>query len=202
MLRGACQSSGNIVGRTQLREIFESLRKQAAKYRYWEASEYWDQAVPSKNWLHSTSGDSPEAGAPHGASHGVHTGQSPTNSETTPKGSIKTELLQEAMKHVPKYGWSDATLQVAASELGLSFAVLGALPRGPGHLIDYFHAICNDELEKQLFENRGSSSDTESWTTMDRLEYGACARLQMVLPYIGRLPLTTVNCSIFSNIII
>jgi len=199
MLRGACQSSGHIVGRTQLREVFESLRKQAAKDRYWEASEYWEQAVPSKTWLHSTSGDSPEA---DGRSHGVHTEQFPTNSATTPKASIKTELLQEAMKHVPKYGWSDATLQVAASELGLSFAVLGALPRGPGHLIDYFHARCNNKLEKQLYANRGCSSDTESWTTMDRLEYGACARLQMVLPYIGRLPLTTVNCSIFSNIII
>lgn len=196
MLRGACQS--NYVGRTQLRELFESLRNQVAKERYWEASEYWDQAVPSKNWLHSTSGDSLEAR--HGASPGVHTEQCPTKSQTTPNGSIKTKLLQEAMKHVPKYGWSDATLQVAASELGLSFAVLGALPRGPGHLIDYFHSLCNDELEKQfLCESGGSSSDSESWTTMERLEYGARARLEMVLPYIGRLPLLTVNCSVYSK---
>lgn len=191
MLRAA-QNSGPIVGRTPLREILESFRTHAANDLFTVrngASADRDQALPSsRHWVHTTKSDNEPGTHPGGASHSTHRWeQSTANSESRTNGSIKIKLLEEAMNHVPNYGWSDVTLQIAATDLGLSFAVLGALPRGPGHLIDFFHAKCNDELENRLCEKfKDYRSDTDPVTGMDRVAYGARCRLEMVLPYIGK----------------
>ena len=62
----------------------------------------------------------------------------------------RTQILNEALKLVPEYGWSGAALSEAAASLGLSGVMEEGemFPRGPGNLVDHFEQQCNQSLNE------------------------------------------------------
>jgi len=96
---------------------------------------------------------------------------------------IMDQLCDKALEYVPKYGWSKRSLRKAAEELGLSKAIVGSLTRGPAELVEYFHAVCNQELVEILSKRCEESEDIPDLREM--LVFGLRTRLSMILPYKG-----------------
>lgn len=90
---------------------------------------------------HASSPHAPRPNSPHmgtAASRAYTTGSSSQGHEddgssTASTSSTDTELsdqlLDAALKHVPRLGWSRAALSAAATDLGLSPAATGVMPR-------------------------------------------------------------------------
>lgn len=101
---------------------------------------------------------------------------------TTSDNGLQEGVLEEALRQVPRLGWTRAALESAAEKLQLSQAVVGSFPRAAGNLIEYFNGKCNHELEN-LF--RESCDTMAAMTAQERIAHGLRQRLAMVQPYIG-----------------
>ena len=65
---------------------------------------------------------------------------------------MKRQILDSALEFVPEHGWTDLALQKGAEAQGLSSAIEGLFPRGPGDLVLHFIEECNGKLAEQLLE--------------------------------------------------
>ena len=65
---------------------------------------------------------------------------------------MKRQILNSALEYVPEHGWTDVALQKGAEAQGLSSAIEGLFPRGPGDLVLHFIEECNAKLAEQLLE--------------------------------------------------
>ena len=65
---------------------------------------------------------------------------------------MKRQILDSALEFVPEHGWTDLALQKGAEAQGLSSAIDGLFPRGPGDLVLHFIEECNGKLAEQLLE--------------------------------------------------
>lgn len=63
---------------------------------------------------------------------------------------LQQHLLDSALQHVKRLGWTRSSLDAAAAELQLSPAVVGMFPRGPSQLVEHFIAQQNAELDREL----------------------------------------------------
>lgn len=63
---------------------------------------------------------------------------------------LQQQLLDSAMQHVKRLGWTRSSLAAAAADLQLSPAVVGMFPRGPSQLVEHFIAQQNAELDREL----------------------------------------------------
>lgn len=63
---------------------------------------------------------------------------------------FKVRLLEQAMTHVPRVGWSEEALVAAARELGMSPAAAGVCRRGPFELVDHFSTKCDLQLRERI----------------------------------------------------
>ncbi|CAI5493846.1 unnamed protein product [Closterium sp. Naga37s-1] len=63
---------------------------------------------------------------------------------------VKAAVLQAALTHVPTLGWSSAALIAGARDNGLSPSVLGMLPRGEAHLVEFFMDRCRKQFEAEF----------------------------------------------------
>lgn len=113
--------------------------------------------------------------------------QGPNSGDTASASStmdidMMDQLCDKALEYVPTYGWSKRSLNKAAEELGLSPAIVGSLTRGPAELVEYFHAVCNQELVDILSKKCEETDDLR-----EMLVFGLKTRLSMVLPYKGWL---------------
>ncbi|CAI7889721.1 unnamed protein product [Closterium sp. NIES-53] len=64
--------------------------------------------------------------------------------------AVKAAVLQAALTHVPTLGWSSAALIAGARDNGLSPSVLGMLPRGEAHLVEFFMDRCRRQFEAEF----------------------------------------------------
>ena len=89
-------------------------------------------------------------------------------------------LLTAAMKHVAGggpggpgggggggrggdgLGWTEASLQAAAADLGYSPAVVGQLPRGKGSLVEHFVEECDSRLSVMISARHDDLADMSS----------------------------------------
>lgn len=65
---------------------------------------------------------------------------------------MKRQILNSALEFVPEHGWTDLAIQKGAEVEGLSSAIEGLFPRGPGDLVLHFVEECNAKLAEQLLE--------------------------------------------------
>ena len=65
---------------------------------------------------------------------------------------LKKQILDTALSYVPEHGWSHQALKCGAEAEGLSSAVEGLFPNGPGDLVLHFIEDCNSRLAEQLLE--------------------------------------------------
>lgn len=98
-----------------------------------------------------------------------------------------TTVLEAALVHVPKHGWSVGAIREGAASLSLSPAIAASFKRGEVELVEYFVRKCNAALAKQLDAERetvlASMGDTEA-----RLAYALNERLKMVQPFARSWP--------------
>lgn len=113
------------------------------------------------------------------SSQGPNSGDTASASSTMDT-DVMDQLCDKALEYVPTYGWSKRSLNKAAEELGLSPAIVGSLTRGPAELVEYFHAVCNQELVEILSKKCEETDDLR-----EMLVFGLKTRLSMVLPYKG-----------------
>lgn len=92
---------------------------------------------------------------------------------TTTENDPRLRLLMAALPNVPFDGWSDATLQAAAADAGLSDAVARALfPRGGVDLALAYHAIGDDDMVERL-----AATDIAALRFRDRIATAVRLRL-------------------------
>ncbi|CAK0746843.1 hypothetical protein CVIRNUC_001722 [Coccomyxa viridis] len=98
---------------------------------------------------------------------------------------MRLRLLESALKHVAKLGWSGAALQAGANDLGLSRAAAGVVPNGAAGLVEYFVNNCNQRLVDHL-EDR--ADELGSMRTPQRVRLALQARLEMLIPVMDTWP--------------
>lgn len=96
---------------------------------------------------------------------------------------VQHQLLDLALhQYVKSLGWSRASLEAAATDLGLSPAIVGSLPRSPeGSLVEYFNTTCTQKLKQLLVEEE---KEDQAVTATATLSFGIQKRLEMIVPYI------------------
>jgi ubiquinone biosynthesis protein COQ9 len=92
---------------------------------------------------------------------------------------MKEALLSEALRLVPKHGWTRLTLQEAARALNLPPTAHG-LVRGEVDLVAFFIEQSNASLAAAV-----DVSDDLNLTMREKVHSAAKARLQMVVPFEG-----------------
>lgn len=61
---------------------------------------------------------------------------------------LQQQLLDSALQHVNRLGWTRSSLSAAATGMQLSPASVGMFPRGPSQLVEHFIAQKNAELDR------------------------------------------------------
>lgn len=55
-------------------------------------------------------------------------------------------ILSAALRYVPDHGWSQKSIQLALTSLGIPHSSHTLFTRGPDNLIEHFEVTCNDSL--------------------------------------------------------
>jgi len=107
---------------------------------------------------------------------------------------MKRQILGSALEFVPEHGWTDLALQKGAEAQGLSSAIEGLFPRGPGDLVLHFIEECNGKLAEQLLEESKINNelpgapDIPKRSTTSFIQEAIILRLNMLQPYIHTWP--------------
>jgi ubiquinone biosynthesis protein COQ9 len=89
---------------------------------------------------------------------------------------LKSRLLEAAKPHVPFDGWSEATLRLAAEELGITPALVAAVcPRGAVDLALAYHEAGDTAMVAAL-----EAADLPAMRFRDRVAFAVRARLEAV----------------------
>ena len=104
------------------------------------------------------------------------------DTETT---DMQRELCAAALPHVQKLGWSQGALLAGASDLGLSPAIIGILPRKESNLVEYLIQQQNQKLVDELGQLQ---VDLLAMWTPQRIAAAVHLRLEMLVPYINSWP--------------
>ena len=59
-------------------------------------------------------------------------------------------ILSAALRYVPDHGWSQKSIQLALTSLGMPHSSHTLFTRGPDNLIEHFEVTCNDSLLKYM----------------------------------------------------
>lgn len=146
--------------------------------------------LPASLCTHSSPNPSPHV--PPAGSAGPDSHENPEQSEGTQETSEdqrterldeKTQVLQAALSHVPKLGWSEAAMVAGARDVGLSPAIVGAFPRKEAALVEFFMDEC---LQKFLDTIKDQEEEIASMVLQDRIVKLVRIRLEMQAPYITR----------------
>ena len=113
--------------------------------------------APAVQWR-DAAGRSAAAAAAAGGGRGCSAAAAAEPSARTGSSSSSSDphqrLLDAALPHVHKRGWSEAALRAGARDLGLSPAAAGLLG-SEAEFVQAFVARCNEQLEAQLAGMRG-----------------------------------------------
>ena len=96
----------------------------------------------------------------------------------------KFEILEGALSHVNNHGWSETSLRMAISELGLSEACLSLFPLGGVEIALHYDQSLNDQLEDMMAQQQddrlpGSDPPPIAHFLKDAIK----TRLELQLPY-------------------
>lgn len=94
--------------------------------------------------------------------------------------SVREDILTNAMKHVPTYGWKDECLAKATVELGLPPLSHRIVERGAPELVQYF---LNKKADKVANEMQKEQAQTEDAYSPDNLCRGIELHIDYLLPY-------------------
>uniref|UniRef100_A0A336LME5 Ubiquinone biosynthesis protein n=1 Tax=Culicoides sonorensis TaxID=179676 RepID=A0A336LME5_CULSO len=122
--------------------------------------------------------------------------EKPKENETEPL-AIKVKILEAALSHVPKHGWSKKALSSGAEDVGLPSISHGMFPRGGVEIIEYFNAQCNTELIEYL---KKASAENSNNSPTEFIAKAVQFRLRMIVPYKDLWPQALALMSVPSNV--
>lgn len=97
----------------------------------------------------------------------------------------QTRVLEAALGHVPKLGWTEAAMVSGARDLGISPSIVGAFPRKEAALVEFFMDDCLQRLVDGI-ESR--KEELSNMVLHDRIVKLIRIRLEMQVPYISKWP--------------
>eukprot|EP01006_Ploeotia_vitrea_P041717 TRINITY_DN66564_c13_g5_i1.p1 TRINITY_DN66564_c13_g5~~TRINITY_DN66564_c13_g5_i1.p1 ORF type:complete len:339 (-),score=140.45 TRINITY_DN66564_c13_g5_i1:43-1059(-) len=109
-----------------------------------------------------------------------HEQQEEVEREEEEELELREAVLRKSLELVGAHGWTEATIDKAVAELGLSPASAGVLQRGPVEVVEYFIRDCNDRLSAKL---RDSADIMRNMRTVDKLKTAIRIRLDMQSKY-------------------
>ncbi|XP_068648539.1 uncharacterized protein [Aristolochia californica] len=97
----------------------------------------------------------------------------------------QARLLQAALRHVLKLGWTEEALIAGARDIGVSPAIVGSFPRKEAILVEYFMDEC---LQRLIDKVDSGDLPLTNLILSDRLAKLIRVRLEMQAPYISKWP--------------
>ncbi|GAX79739.1 hypothetical protein CEUSTIGMA_g7180.t1 [Chlamydomonas eustigma] len=110
----------------------------------------------------------------------------PSTSNREDTSDLRLALLNSALGHVKRCGWSQAALEAAAAELNISPASTGLIKRREAELVEHAMKLWNHQFETEL--ERRNADIMGMKETRHRLATALRMRLEMVHPYIDTWP--------------
>ncbi|KAF8061102.1 coq9 [Scenedesmus sp. PABB004] len=98
---------------------------------------------------------------------------------------VRAALLEAALPHVQREGWTAAALRAGARDLGLSPAAAGVLPRGPADLVLHVIAANNAALAAEL---AASAPQLAALPVRARVAAAVRRRLELNAPFAEAWP--------------
>ncbi|KAK9099566.1 hypothetical protein Syun_026611 [Stephania yunnanensis] len=96
----------------------------------------------------------------------------------------QARVLQAALRHVVRLGWSEAAMVLGAKDVGVSPSIVGSFQRKEAALVEYFM----DDCLKRLIELIDSDDELANLLQSDRIAKLVRIRLEMQAPYISKWP--------------
>ncbi|PIA49328.1 hypothetical protein AQUCO_01300278v1 [Aquilegia coerulea] len=96
----------------------------------------------------------------------------------------QTHVLEAALRHVVRLGWSDAAMIAGAKEAGVSPAIIGSFPRKEAALVEFFM----DDCLQRLIDRIDAERDLKNRIHSERIAKLTRIRLEMQAPYITKWP--------------
>ncbi|GAM22978.1 hypothetical protein SAMD00019534_061530, partial [Acytostelium subglobosum LB1] len=94
---------------------------------------------------------------------------------------LRQVVLDRAMQYVPLYGWSEAAIAKACTDLGYAPTMHGLFENGGYDLAFHFVNRCNKQLKEKL-----SGDVLATLTQRERVKMVIKVRLSMITPYLNR----------------
>jgi ubiquinone biosynthesis protein COQ9 len=99
---------------------------------------------------------------------------------------LRLEILDAALKHVPKLGWTVEALAAGAEDAGLPPVSHGIVERGAIELVEHFSTTATSEVVESAGKYFNELEEHIGMT--DRIKYVTRKRLEAVTPYAGTWP--------------
>lgn len=96
----------------------------------------------------------------------------------------QTHVLQAALRHVVRLGWSEEALIAGAKEAAISPAIIGSFPRKEATLVEFFM----DDCLQRLIDIIDGNEDLKNRLHSERISKLVRTRLEMQAPYISKWP--------------
>ena len=100
---------------------------------------------------------------------------------------LKVSVLESALGHVPRHGWSSKALCAGAEEQQLSGSAIGMFDRGAIELVEFFASKCDAAMVQQL-SRRTSQEDLMQMPVRQRIAFIVRLRLEMLVPMLNHWP--------------
>lgn len=98
---------------------------------------------------------------------------------------VQQQLLETALNHVKRLGWTKTALAAAATDMQLSPACVGMFPRGASHLVEHWIAGSNAALEAEL---QAAQQQYMVLPVRQRITAAVRRRLEMIAPHMDSWP--------------
>lgn len=128
------------------------------------------------------------APSPHNCLQTLHTTtqqQHQQSSREPDVDSLRQQLLDTALGHVKRHGWTHASLAAAAQDMLLSPSVVGMFSRGPSQLAEHFIAQQNEVLAQEL---QAAQQQYLALPLRQRITAAVRRRLELNTPYMDSWP--------------
>eukprot|EP00041_Stephanoeca_diplocostata_P022129 m.524478 g.524478 ORF g.524478 m.524478 type:complete len:294 (+) comp21988_c0_seq8:289-1170(+) len=110
------------------------------------------------------------------------------STEGSKKDDVKEAVFLAAMARVATTGWTDETMRLAATDVGLPSVAHSVLPGGAVGLVQAFIADCNTQLRQYHVANPDAFSGDGSGDYATVLRAVVRHRLGMLVPYVDTWP--------------
>lgn len=97
----------------------------------------------------------------------------------------QAHVLQAALPHVIRLGWSEAAMIAGARDVGVSPSIVGSFPRKEAALVEFFMDDCLQRLNDRI---ESSTEELRSLIPSERITKLVRIRLEMQAPYISKWP--------------